>query len=221
MKNLSLIFDLDGTLVDTAPDLCRALNHVLKNHSRATVGEDTVRAYVGKGALKLIERGIAEHGEAPDLALLKRLEGEFLNFYKANIAVESRPFPGVVDVLDSLSSRQISLGICTNKRESLSRQLLTELNLLHYFPVVLGADSLPVRKPDPVHLLETVKQLGGTPERSVMIGDSATDVETARGAKIPIVVVSFGYTVQTPHKLGGDRVIDHFNELEPAIEALI
>ena len=130
----TIVFDLDGTLVDTAPDLCRALNHVLKSHNLDTVNEDTVRAYVGKGALKLIERGVAEAGRSADVSWLKVLEAEFLDFYKANIAVESRPFPGVVDVLQSFSLRRIPLGVCTNKREALSRQLLSELDLLRYFP---------------------------------------------------------------------------------------
>ncbi len=216
----TIIFDLDGTLVDTAPDLCRALNHVLEKHRQPTVHEETVRAHVGKGALKLIERGMAESGDVVDGDFLKQLEKEFLIYYKANIADASRPFPGAVDALDELARQDALLGICTNKREALSRQLLDELDLLHYFPVVLGADSLDVHKPDPRHILETVERLGGRPEKAIMIGDSATDVEAARNAGVPVVVVSFGYTSQRPESLGGDRLIDHFDELGPVLGEL-
>lgn len=217
----TIIFDLDGTLVDTAPDLCRALNHVLEKHRRPTVDEETVRAYVGRGALKLIERGISDGGEPLDRAVLKELEADFLIHYQANIARQSRPFPGAVDALTAFSDRGARLGVCTNKREALSRQLLQALDLLRFFPAVLGADTLDVRKPDPAHILETVKRLGGDPKKSVMVGDSETDVEAARNAGVPIVVVSFGYTSQSPDKLGGDRLIDHFSELATAVEALL
>ncbi len=217
----TIIFDLDGTLVDTMPDLCRALNFVLEKHHRPTVDEDTIRAYVGKGALKLIERGISDNGNTPDRSLLKKVEAEFLVYYQANIANKSRPFPGVVDALTTFSNRGALLGVCTNKREALSRQLLEELDLIRFFPAVLGADTLGVCKPDPAHILETVKRLGGDPQSSIMVGDSATDVEAAHNAGIPVVVVSFGYTLQSPKSLGGDRLIDHFDELESALMELL
>ncbi len=217
----TIIFDLDGTLVDTAPDLCRALNHVLEKHKRPTVDEETVRAYVGRGALKLIERGISDNGKLPDRALLKRLEADFLVYYQANIARQSRPFPGAIRALTTFADRGALLGVCTNKREALSRQLLQELDLLRFFPAILGADTLDVRKPNPKHILETIKRLGGDPNKSVMVGDSETDVEAARNAGVPIIVVSFGYTSQNPGRLGGDRLIDHFDELESAVEELL
>lgn len=213
----TVVFDLDGTLVDTAPDLTASLNAVLAREGRPPVPLDEVRHMVGRGARVLIERAMGGAGQPWDTASVSDLVTHFLEHYDANIAVTSRPFAGCQTVLRRLASRGVKLGICTNKPERLSLKLLDELNLRGLFPVVLGADSQAYRKPDPRHLLDTVSALGGRPESAVMIGDSETDVLTARAAKVPVIAVSFGYTEIPVHELGADLVIDHFEMLEDAL----
>ncbi|TDI64348.1 MAG: phosphoglycolate phosphatase [Alphaproteobacteria bacterium] len=217
----TIAFDLDGTLVDTAPDLCRALNFALDQRGLPPVAEELVRADVGLGARKMIEDGIKRAGKRDDHTLMQELERDFLSFYAANIAVASRPCPGVVNALERYRDWGVHLGICTNKREALSRQLLDELGLLSFFKCVVGADTLAVRKPDPGHLLETIRRAGGHSDRAVMVGDSAIDVATAKAAGVPIVVVSFGYTDVPAQQLGGDRLIDHLDDLDHVLADLI
>jgi len=217
----TVIFDLDGTLVDTAPDLCRALNFALERQNRPRIDQAMVRKYVGFGALRLIRHGIADAVEPVPDTMIKSMERDFLDYYKANIAVESRPFPGAVEALERYARLGARLGVCTNKREDLSRLLLNELNLARYFHSVIGADTLAVRKPDPGHLLGAIERAGGSADSAVMVGDSATDVATARAAGLPVVVVSFGYTEVPAAKLGGDRVIDHFDDLDTALVHLL
>ncbi len=219
--NHTIAFDLDGTLVDTAPDLCRALNFVLQQRGLPPIEEELVRADVGLGARKMIEDGIKRASNSDDPTLVQELERDFLSFYAANIAVSSRPFPGVVNALERYRDWGVNLGICTNKREALSRQLLDELGLLSFFKCVVGADTLAIRKPDPGHLLETISRAGGHSDRAVMVGDSAIDVATAKAAGVPIVVVSFGYTAVPARQLGGDRLIDHLDDLDHAVADLI
>jgi phosphoglycolate phosphatase len=213
----TVIFDLDGTLVDTAPDLTAALNAVMAWEGRPLVPLDDVRHMVGRGARVLIERAMESTGQPWDAATINELVAHFIEFYGANIAVTSRPFEGAEAMCRRLAARGLKLGICTNKPERLSLKLLEELKLIDLFPAVLGADSRPYRKPDPRHLLDTISALGGTPESAVMIGDSDTDVKTAQAAGIPVIVVSFGYTEIPVRELGGDLVIDHFDALEAAL----
>ena len=216
----TVIFDLDGTLVDTSPDLTAALNSVLVAAGRRPLPEIEVRHLVGRGARVLIERGMAATGEAVDEALVPKLFEDFLDHYSANIAAGSQPFPGAENAVRRLVAANHPLGICTNKPEALSFKLMDALNLRRFFPVILGADSQPYRKPDPRHLLDTIAKLGGDRANAVLIGDSETDVKTARAAAVPIVLVSFGYTEIPVHQLGADAVIDHFDALDRAISAL-
>lgn len=216
----TIIFDLDGTLIDTAPDLTAALNAVMRSEGRPEVPLDDVRHMVGRGALYLIERAMEATGAPAAPGALPRLFQHFIAHYDANIAVASRPFERAEDVARSLASRGHKLGICTNKPEALSFKLMTELGLRTLFPAILGADSRPYRKPDPRHLFDTIAALGGTPDSAVLIGDSETDVKTARAANVPVVVVSFGYTEIPPRELGADAVIDHFDALEQALTGL-
>ncbi|MCP5433607.1 MAG: phosphoglycolate phosphatase [Alphaproteobacteria bacterium] len=213
----TVVFDLDGTLVDTAPDLTEALNSVLEAHARARLTPVAVRAMVGHGARALIEHGFAKTGPAARADEIPGLVALFLEHYGAHLTQMSRPFPGAVPLLEALARGGTRVGICTNKPEALSVQLLDELGLRHYFPVVLGADSLPVRKPHPGHLLGTIERLGGRPESTVMIGDSATDVETARAAHVPVIAVAFGYSTVPVEALGADGVVSHFDEIFPAL----
>jgi phosphoglycolate phosphatase len=213
----TVVFDLDGTLVDTAPDLTAALNAVLAREGRPPVPLDDVRHMVGRGARYLIERAMEASGVAVEPAAATDLVKHFLDHYDANIAVMSRPFADAERVVRAFHGRGHKLGVCTNKPEALSLKLLHELGLSELFPVVLGADSRPYRKPDPRHLTDTIEALGGRAESAVLVGDSETDVKTARAANVPVVVVSFGYTEIPVHELGADLVIDHFDALEAAL----
>ncbi len=217
----TIIFDLDGTLVDTAPDLTAALNAVMRSKGRSEVPLDDVRHMVGRGARYLIERAMEATGEPASADAITDLMKHFLVHYEANIAVHSRPFEHAEMVVRRLAERGHKLGICTNKPEALSLKLMNELKLRALFPVILGADSRPYRKPDPRHLLDTISALRGNPANAVLVGDSETDVKTARAANVPVVVVAFGYTEIPPRDLGADAVIDHFGALEQALKSLV
>ena len=216
----TVIFDLDGTLVDTSPDLTAALNAVLVAAGRRPLPEEEVRPLVGRGAQALIERGMEATGEPVDQTRIPKLLQDFVDHYGANIAAGSRPFPGAEKAIRRLIAANHPLGICTNKPEALSFKLMDALNLRRFFPVILGADSQPYRKPDPRHLLDAIAKLGGDAKNAVMIGDSETDVKTARAARVPVVLVSFGYTEIPVQELGGDAVIDHFDALDAALSRL-
>jgi phosphoglycolate phosphatase len=189
LKDTTIVFDLDGTLVDTAPDLTNALNHALARAGQAPVSAETVRSLVGMGARVMIEEGLRRAGVTGDL---EAMLGDFLVHYEANIAAESRPFPGAAEALELLRGEGAKLAVCTNKREYLSRKLLQELGLEGYFGAIAGRDTFPMAKPDPGHLTGAIRLAGGAPSRAVMIGDSDVDVRTAKAASVPIVLVSFG-----------------------------
>jgi len=208
-----VVFDLDGTLVDTAPDLAGALNHTLAHAGRPPVSVDEVRHMVGLGAARLIERGMEATGGLPDAAGCAALLQVFLAHYGHNLSVESRPFPNVVTTLEALAAAGVSLAVCTNKPEAMARRLLADLDLDRLLPVILGGDSLLVKKPDAAHLLTTLDRMGGTRTSAVMVGDSETDLAAARNAGVPVVLVSFGYTVIPAADLGADAMIDDFADL--------
>jgi phosphoglycolate phosphatase len=210
----AIVFDLDGTLVDTALDLGRALNALLAEYSRPAVSLNDIRHMVGDGAAKLVERGFNASGGLPKP--LPELSKRFLEIYGAGVADESRPFPGVVETLERCAAAGIGLGVCTNKPTSLSKSLLDALDLTRFFSSLAGGDG-PVRKPDPRHLLGVVEELKAAPETALMVGDSTNDVQAARNAKMKVVIVSFGYTTVPPAQLGGDRLIDRFDELAPLV----
>lgn len=219
--NLTVVFDLDGTLVDTAPDLIGTLRAVLKNAGHELEDGPHLRSMVGKGARYLIEEGLRETGATWDETKLNGLFDDFIAHYGANIDRHSRPFDGVIDMLTDFQAQGVKLGVCTNKPEVLSRKLLTSLDMLKFFPAVLGADTLPVRKPDPAHLTQTIAALGGDENRAIMVGDSITDVDTAKAAGIPVIVVDFGYTAIPPAELGGDALVSHTREIPEAILTLL
>ncbi len=217
----TIVFDLDGTLVDTAPDLTAALNHVLLSEGRPALPLAEVRNLVGHGARALIERGMGLNGPKPSEPDLQRMLKLFLSYYGENIANQSTLFPGVIETLDHFRAQQARLGVCTNKPTGLSHDLFSALDMHRHFEAILGSDSLAVRKPDPLHLLETIRQAGGDPARAVMVGDSATDIDTARAANIPVVAVSFGYSLTPVHELGADVVIDTFEALTEVLPPLL
>jgi phosphoglycolate phosphatase len=221
MRLEALIFDLDGTLVDTAPDLHAATNHVLDMIGRQPISMPELRSFVGHGAMNLIERGVAATGEVVDQATLKRLHTEFLRFYGANIADHSVVFDGLIPVLDKAQAAGLKLGVCTNKIEALSLKLLTELGMMQRFGSLVGGDSLPVMKPDPAPLREAILRLGADPARAMMVGDSETDIRTAQNADIPVLAVTFGYTSQHVRAFEPTHMIDHYDEAWPIIETYL
>lgn len=220
LSGVTVAFDLDGTLVDTAPDLIGALNAVLAERGLAAVPPEAARHLVGRGARALIERGFADAGE-----ILTDIEGEaltarFIDIYRDRIADESFAFKGLEAALDRLSAAGARLCVCTNKPTGLSKLLLDKLSLRSRFAGVTGADSVPFRKPDGRHLIAAVEQAGGDPRFAVMVGDSEADVAAARGAGSPVIVVPFGYTETPPAELGGDLLVERYADLYDAVLAL-
>lgn len=208
-----LVFDLDGTLIDSAPDLLAALNRVLAEEGRPPVTLEDVKRMVGDGAAKLVERGFAKGGAALDGPSLDRLTDRFVRYYEAVVADLTRPFPGVPETLERLARAGYRLGICTNKPEGPAREVLAALDLLDYFQAVHGGDSGPTKKPDPAPLRAVVDALGGAPDSAVMIGDSPVDVATARAAAVPVIVVPHGYSRVPTEALQADAILEHFAAL--------
>jgi phosphoglycolate phosphatase len=220
MQSPTLVLDLDGTLVDTAPDLMRALNVVLESEGMAPVALGASIAMVGLGARAMIESAFAAAGKVPGEAKLTELMARFIQHYSTHIADHSRPFPGAEAALGRFSNAGWRLAICTNKLEGLARQLLQALGLAKRFSAITGQDTFGFRKPDPRHLVETIRAAGGEPGNAVMVGDSRTDIDCARAAGIPVVAVNFGYTAVPVEELGPDRVIGRFEALWDAVASL-
>jgi phosphoglycolate phosphatase len=212
---LTIVFDLDGTLIDTAPDLIDTLNFILAQEGLPAVPYATARNMIGGGAKVLIERALAAEGRAADE--IDRLYKAFIVHYAAHIADRSRPFPKVEVTLEGLTSAGHRLAVCTNKLEWLSVRLLQTLKLARHFAAICGQDTFGVQKPDPEIFRRTVLRAGGEPARALMVGDSSTDIRTARAAKVPVVAVDFGYTEAPIETLDPDRIISSFAELPAAI----
>ena len=215
-----VVFDLDGTLVETAPDLIGSLNIVLAEHGHPALPLAAARHLVGHGARALLTRGFAEAGDPLDDTREPALVVRFLEVYAGRLALESRPYPGAVEALDALEADGARLAVCTNKPGGLARALLGDLALLDRFVVVTGVDDAPARKPDPRHLTACVVAAGGA-TRVLMVGDSLNDVAAAHTAGFPCVAVTFGYTDVPAAELGAERVIDHFAELPDAARELL
>jgi phosphoglycolate phosphatase len=220
MPVLTVVFDLDGTLVDTAPDLVDTLNVVFAREGLPPVPYAEARTMIGGGARRMIEQGLTAEGRSFARADIDRLFAGFIEHYAAHIADRSRPFPGLETALDTLQAGGARFAVCTNKLEWLSVKLLEALGLAPRFAAICGQDTFGVMKPDPEILRRTLRQAGGSPERAVMVGDSANDIDTARAAGIPIVAVDFGYTEIPVSRLAPDRVISHFADLPAAIAEL-
>jgi phosphoglycolate phosphatase len=215
-----VVFDLDGTLVDTAPDLTAALNFVLKRRGLRTVPLPAARSMIGAGVRRMIERGL-EHGDEPATAdEVTRMMSDFIDYYTEHIADESRPFEGLVAALDDLQARGYRFAVCTNKLESLARLLLDQLELSSRFSAICGGDTFGVSKPDPAILQQTIARAGGRPQSAVMVGDAGPDIGVARRAGIPVIGVGFGYTDVPIAELKPDRVIGHMRELPEMVVAL-
>lgn len=217
----TVIFDLDGTLVDTAADLVGAMNRLAAEEGLAALDPQRHRTTAGAGGKALIRRAMAEAGLPPDPARVDALWPRYLSHYATGIADESRPYPGALACLDRLAAAGWVVGLCTNKPEGLARQLLDRLGMTDRFAAILGADSLPVRKPDPRHLTETVARAGGRLGASVLVGDTVTDRETARAAGVPCILTRFGYAAQPLAVLAPEAVIDHLAEVEAVAARLL
>lgn len=220
MKDWTIVFDLDGTVVDSAPDLAEATNHVLGTLGLERINELEIRPFVGHGALAMIDAAAKSHGRKLSERELHDLFEVFIVYYTANIAVRSTPYPNAVATLEKLRRDGATLAICTNKIEAQARALLSALKLDSYFKAITGRDSLGVYKPDPRHLTGTISLAEGRPERAIMVGDTETDIKTAKAADIPIVAVSFGYSTDPVASYGPHSIIDDYCELPGALASL-
>ena len=218
MTKFLLLFDLDGTLVDTLPDLTNALNEVLRERGYAPLSAAEVKPMIGDGMPMLLARGFAARGA--DAAEATAVQPRFVEIYEGSASDLSRPYPGVPETLAALRARGFGTAVCTNKPQHASGEVLRGMGLDALFDGVAGGDRFAVRKPDPGHLLGLVEELGGDPRRAAMIGDSENDALAARAAAIPLILMRYGYARIDPAALGADRVLDRFDELPETLAQL-
>lgn len=221
MKNATIVFDLDGTLVDTAPDLMTALNHVMTETGLEPAPDAVIRPHIALGARHMIAVALEHRQKPTDDAELDALFERFTIHYSENIAVGSKPFPGLVGALDTFKSEGARLAVCTNKRESMTLKLLEELDLRHYFDAIVGRDTLDVYKPHPRHLTTAIEWAGGSVDRAVMIGDAKPDIGVARAANVPVVGATFGYTDIPIEDLEPDALFSDYAELVDIVRSLL
>jgi phosphoglycolate phosphatase len=216
----TIVFDLDGTLIDTAPDLIDTLNVVFAREGLPPVPYEAARNAIGGGAKAMIARGIEAEGRVVTPAKLDQLFTDFIAHYSEHVADRSRPFPGLIDALDALANRGCRFAVCTNKLERLSLLLLEQLKIADRFEAICGQDTFGIQKPDPEILRRTIAAAGGTLRHAIMIGDSVTDIRTARAAGVPVIAVDFGYSDRPVSELGPDQIISHFAQLPASIVAI-
>lgn len=216
----TIVFDLDGTLVDTAADLIDTLNVVFAREGLPAVSYEAARNAIGGGAKAMIARGVEAEGRVVSPAKLEHMFADFIAHYTEHLADRSRPFPGLTDALDALAACGCQFAVCTNKLERLSILLLDQLELANRFAAICGQDTFGIQKPDPEILRRTVAAAGGTLQDAVMIGDSITDIRTARAAGVPVIAVDFGYSERPVAEFGPDRTISHFKDLLASIAAI-
>lgn len=222
MTDTLVIFDLDGTLLHTAPDLIASLNHVMDLSGHPHVRFEDITWLVGQGALAMIERAWSLHGHPASPEQLATAFEAFLVHYADNMPGKSQPYPGLIAALDRLQTAGMRLAVCTNKTERLARRLLDGLGLTSRFAAITGGDTFAVKKPHGDHILGTIERAGGTVGSAVMIGDSINDILAAQNARVPAIGVPFGYSDKPVETFKPDLVIGHFDKLEPAlIERLI
>ncbi|HEX4043159.1 MAG TPA: HAD family hydrolase [Xanthobacteraceae bacterium] len=214
---MTIVFDLDGTLVDTAPDLIATLNLILAREGMPPVDYEAARRMIGGGARGMIERALAAEGRNCAKSEIDRMFAAFIEHYAAHIADRSRPFPQLEEALELLAGEGHRLAVCTNKLEWLSVRLLDTLNLSRHFAAICGQDTFKVQKPDPKILQLTIERVGGEPSRAIMVGDSGTDIRTSRAASVPVIAVNFGYSEEPIATLLPDRIIGSFADLTSAI----
>jgi phosphoglycolate phosphatase len=218
MTKFLLLFDLDGTLVDTLPDLTNALNEVLREHGCQPLRPDEVKPMIGDGMAALLARGFAARGA--DAALAEPAHKRFIEIYETGGSKLSRPYPGVAETLAALRTRGYATAVCTNKPHHATGEVLRDTGLAGLFDGYAGGDRFAVKKPDPGHLLGMVDALGGDPRRAAMIGDSENDALSARAAAMKLILLRYGYARRDPGELGADRLLDGFDEIPYALAAL-
>jgi phosphoglycolate phosphatase len=214
---LLAVFDLDGTLIDTAPDLVASLNHTIAAHGLEPLTYADLTHLVGSGARAMIERAFRLRNSPIADGELERMIERFVEHYRAGMPGKSIPYPGLVAALERLADAGARLAVCTNKMEGLARPLLETLGLADRFAAVTGGDTFAVRKPDAGHLLGTIRMAGGEPGRTVMIGDSLNDFKVAANAGVPSIGVPFGYSEVAIDTLNPTVIIRHFDELTPGL----
>lgn len=214
MKPPIIVFDLDGTLVDTAPDLLEAMNYALTRAGFEPVVDDGFRRHVSRGARVMLERAVEAAGRVIDPAGIDAMMADFLDHYRANMPGHSRPYDSVVEAIETFRAADYLCAVCTNKVEVNAVRLLKALNIDELFAAICGQDTFPVKKPDPGHLTGTIDMAGGDLRRALMVGDSETDILTAQNAGIPVVAVDFGYTDRHVGEFGPDKVISHYDALD-------
>ena len=217
--NFVILFDLDGTLINTAPDLMAAHNHVMRKYGHTEKKMDDIKSLAGKGAWVMMQRSFKE--EIKDEKIKKEMTKEFLNYYAKNIDQNSRPLKGTINFLNWAKNENISMAVCTNKQERLAVDLLKKLNMYKYFEYVAGSDTFSFNKPDPRHLTDVVEIIGGDLKKTIMVGDSEVDAASAHNAKLPFVLVKDGYTEKTDKEIKHDALISDFTDFEKVIEKFL
>jgi len=215
-QKFTILFDLDGTIIETAGDLMAAHNHVMKKFGHKEKKLNDIKKLAGKGAWVMMQRSFKE--EIKDKELKKKMTEEFLDYYSKNINKESKPKEGLINFLDWAKSINISLSICTNKQEALSKDLIKKLNLSKYFDFIAGSDTFDFNKPDPRHLTNVVEIIGGNLKKTIMVGDSEVDSMSASNAKIPFVLIEDGYTEKSSDEIPHDFLIKDFINFEKVIK---
>ncbi|EFF73412.1 phosphoglycolate phosphatase [Achromobacter piechaudii] len=221
LNGATIAFDLDGTLVDSAPDLMGAVNAVLRGEGYRPLAYEAGRPYISRGARWLLQRGLEAAGATDPEARTAALFGRFITHYRDHIADESQPFPGAIAALTTLRSAGATLVVCTNKPTGLSRDLLAKLDMAGLFHGVVGIDAVTAAKPDPAHLIEAVQAVDGNLGRTIMVGDADTDAGAARAAGTRLILVDFGYTETPAAQLAPDVLLRHFDELPRACAHLL
>ena len=217
MKQIyTILFDLDGTIVNTAPDLMAAHNHVMKKYGYAQKKLEDIKSLAGKGAWIMMQRSFKE--EIKDEKVKKEMTREFIDFYSKNIDRASVPIKGTIDFLGWAKSKNISMAVCTNKQERLALDLLKKLDMYKYFEYVAGSDTFAFNKPDPRHLTDVVEIIGGDLKKTIMVGDSEVDAMSAHNAKLPFVLVKDGYTEKTEKEIKHDELISDFVNFEKILQ---
>lgn len=220
LQDWTIVFDLDGTLVNTAPDLVAALNHVLQSEDLDPAPMSEVHSLVGRGAKAMIRTGIEYNGADPDKFNFDVLWDKFIAYYSENIAVHSHPYEQSVDVLEALQASKATLAVCTNKPQELANLLLSSLNMSRFFNAIVGFDGVPYPKPHGDHIQYSVIAAGGRTDRAIMVGDSQTDKKAARNAGLPFIFVPFGYEAAGLDKIEADIVVSHYSDMIDAISTL-
>lgn len=217
----TIVFDLDGTLVDTHPDLIGTLSWLLEAEGLHPVDLNEAKKLIGHGMKPMIEKALKLQGRGQTTDEIETVYGRYVAAYRQRLTRDSRPFPGMLGALDRLAADGMILAVCTNKLHGLAAQLLDELDMSRRFAFISGADTYPVRKPDPGHLLMTIRDAGGDPGRAVMVGDSEPDIRAAQAAGVPVVAYAGGYTAIPLATLAPDIILDHYDGLPEAVSRLL